>query len=92
MLQCVAVCCSVVVCAHLRRLRGVLQCAAVCCSVLQCVDSVHVGAADAFWISPCIVFQLQCFPFSVLSICSFSLLQCFDIIYMCTSYMICLCV
>ena len=50
MLQCVAVCCSVLQCVAesrkdfgpllsrpARRLLSVLQCAAVCCSVLQCV-------------------------------------------------------
>ena len=35
MLQCVAVCCSVLRCAAVCR--SVLQCVAVCCSVLQCV-------------------------------------------------------
>ena len=46
MLQCVAVCCSVAVCAEVAALplqqiaqqipMPVLQCVAVCCSVLQC--------------------------------------------------------
>ena len=35
MLQCVAVCCSVLQCAAVCC--SVLQCVAVCCSVLQCV-------------------------------------------------------
>ena len=42
-LQCVAVCCSVLQCvavsrAVLRSLKTVLQCVAVCCSVLQCLE------------------------------------------------------
>jgi len=40
-LQCVAVCCSVLQClnSQVKEARGpvVLQCVAVCCSVLQCV-------------------------------------------------------
>ena len=35
MLQCVAVCCSVLQCVAVCR--SVWQCVAVCCSVLQCV-------------------------------------------------------
>ena len=35
MLQCVAVCCSVLQC--VAKCCSVLQCVAVCCSVLQCV-------------------------------------------------------
>ena len=43
MLQCVAVCCSVLQCAAVccsvlqRETRETLQCLAACCSVLQCV-------------------------------------------------------
>ena len=45
MLQCVAVCCSVLQCSMLQYVAvccsveqlAVLQCVAVCCSVLQCV-------------------------------------------------------
>jgi len=40
MLQCVAVCCSVLQCVAVCC--SVLQCVAVCCSVLQCGH--HVGA------------------------------------------------
>jgi len=36
MLQCVAVCCSVLQCVAVCC--SVLQCAAVCCSALQCVE------------------------------------------------------
>ena len=36
-LQCVAVCCSVLLDLLLFHDVGVLQCVAVCCSVLQCV-------------------------------------------------------
>ena len=37
MLQCVAVCCSVLQCFPLSLCCSVLQCVALCCSVLQCV-------------------------------------------------------
>jgi len=43
MLQCAAVCCSVLQCTAVCC--SVLQCVAVCCSVLQCV-AVSVGAQD----------------------------------------------
>jgi len=38
MLQCVAVCCSVLQCVAVCC--SVLQCVAVCCSVLQCIADV----------------------------------------------------
>ena len=41
MLQCVAVCCSVLQCVAVCC--SVLQCVAVWCSVVQFVESYHIG-------------------------------------------------
>ena len=39
MLQCVAMCCSVLQCVDLcLRMYGVCECVAVCCNVLQCLE------------------------------------------------------
>ena len=50
MLQCVAVCCSVVQCVDALHVGvkvvaccSVVPCGAVWCSVVQCVDAVYVG-------------------------------------------------
>jgi len=46
MVQCVAVCCSVL--QYVAVCCSVLQCVAVCCSVLQCVAVLQCRALSTF--------------------------------------------
>ena len=76
MLQCVAVCCSVL---HwvLRQQVGVLQCVAVCCSVLHRVLRQQVGVLKCIAVC-CSLLQcvaVCCSVFQCVAVCC-SVLQC----------------
>ena len=79
MLQCVAVCCSV------------LQCVAVCCSVLQCVQDVASVMSFEFHVYcsvlQCIVvFAVRCSVLQCVAVCC-SVLQCVAVC--CSEFRIC---